>query len=85
MDLKCDKSGSDRDAVKPIQERRSEMTTTNLMLVIKATNDASKALKSVEGQLERIVKTAANAACKAVTGGRSSRSFNSVTAGIHTF
>ena len=64
------------------------MTTLNaadLTLVIKATNEASKALKSVEGQLERIVKTAANAACKAVTGGRSSRSFNSVTAGIHTF
>ena len=81
------------------------MTTLNaadLTLVIKATNEASKVLKSVEGQLQQIVaaaraandamaqiaETAAmatDAACKAVTGGRSSRSFNSVTAGIHTF
>ena len=81
------------------------MTTLNaadLTLVIKATNEASKALKSVEGHLQLIVEAAAtandaisqiadtaamaaDAACKAVTGGRSSRSFNSVTAGIHTF
>ena len=79
-------SGRDRgEARSGEKERNDHVERGNLMLVIKATNDASKALKSVEGQLERIVKTAANAACKAVTGGRSSRSFNSVTAGIHTF
>ena len=34
------------------------LNTNNLMLVIKARNDAVKVLKSVEGQLERIVKAA---------------------------
>ena len=31
------------------------LSTTNLMLVIKATNDAAKVLKSVEGHLQEIV------------------------------
>ena len=78
------------------------LNTNNLMLVIKAKDEAAKVLKSVEGQLERIVKAAeaandaiaqigdtaamaADAACKAVTGSYSSRSFISVKAGIHTF
>ena len=34
------------------------LNTTNLMLVIKATNDAAKVLKSVEGHLQQIVQTA---------------------------
>ena len=37
------------------------LNTANLMLVIKATNDAAKVLKSVEGHLQQIVKTAAAA------------------------
>ncbi len=34
------------------------LNTANLMLVIKATNDAAKVLKSVEGQLQQIVQAA---------------------------
>ena len=37
------------------------LNTTNLMLVIKATNEAAKVLKSVEGQLQEIVAAAAAA------------------------
>ena len=37
------------------------LNTANLMLVIKATNDAAKVLKSVEGQLQQIVQAAAAA------------------------
>ena len=37
------------------------MTTNNLMLVIRATNDAAKVLKSVEGHLQQIVAAAAAA------------------------
>ncbi len=78
------------------------LNAANLTLVIKATNDAAKVLKSVEGQLQEIVKAAAgandamariaenaapamDAAQKAVTGGRSSRSVIPVKTGIHTF
>ena len=38
------------------------LNTTNLMLVIKATNEAAKVLKSVEGHLQQIVEAAARAA-----------------------
>ena len=37
------------------------LSTTNLMLVIKVTNDAAKVLKSVEGQLQEIVAAASAA------------------------
>ena len=69
MDLKCDKSGSDRDAVKPIQERRSEMTTTNLMLVIKATNDAMALIAETAAPAMAAAKDAVAAAQSAAAPG----------------
>ena len=78
------------------------MTANDLMIVIRARDEAAKALASVQGQLGLIVAAAAaandamaqigdtaamaaDAACKTVRGGRSSRSFNSVGARIHTY
>ena len=58
MHLICDKSGSNRGAVKPVQEKGSEMTANDLMIVIRARDEAAKALASVQGQLGLIVEAA---------------------------
>ncbi|MCY3801113.1 MAG: hypothetical protein OXG46_06010 [Chloroflexi bacterium] len=78
------------------------MTANDLTIVIRARDEAAKALASVQGQLGLIVEAAqaandaisqiadtaamaADAACEAVTGGRSSRSVIPVKTGIHAF
>ncbi len=69
LDLKCDKSGGGRGAVKPIQERRSAMTTNNLMLVIKATNDAMALIAETAAPAMAAAKGAVAAAQSAAAPG----------------